>query len=79
MKKYILLLIVGGISLLSIGCQPPMNNNTVGEYMTIINIDGCEYISIEKYPNQSSAVLSVTHKGNCSNPIHIYKTNKLKK
>jgi hypothetical protein len=34
----------------------------------VINIDSCEYIYISRRPYGSD--FSVTHKGNCKNPIH---------
>lgn len=48
--------------------------------VTVINIDGCEYIQVwvESY-NYSTygggwyVKYALTHKGNCSNPIHNHK------
>ncbi len=43
---------------------------------TII-IEGCEYLVIENGTTaMSNYSIAITHKGNCSNPIHIY--NKVK-
>lgn len=38
-------------------------------------IDGCEYIECD-YGIFDNRVFSLTHKGNCSNPIHQYKAEK---
>jgi len=40
---------------------------------TIVKFDGCEYIENVIYANNKSTIL--THKGNCSNSIHL-KTEK---
>ena len=36
----------------------------------IITIDKCEYIYVSRRP--SGVEFSLTHKGNCSNSVHIY-------
>lgn len=41
------------------------NQNSFDEY-EVIDIDGCEYIMY----SSSYGYLQVTHKGDCSNPIH---------
>lgn len=41
------------------------------EERTIIEVDGCQYIRM--VTNTNSVLL--THKGNCNNPIHYFKTN----
>lgn len=38
----------------------------------VIVIDKCEYLMYRSY----NGVAEVTHKGNCSNPIHVYRTEK---
>jgi hypothetical protein len=41
---------------------------TQGNYSVVV-IDGCEYIECD-YGLLDQRVYSLTHKGNCSNPIH---------
>ena len=38
---------------------------------TVITIDGCEYIQYS-WPGYFSMEYSITHKGDCKNPIHNY-------
>lgn len=67
MKKLLLvpLLILG-----LIGCTPPPNKSNIidkSEYKILL-IDKCEYVYV------SGLYASVlTHKGDCKNPIHIYR------
>jgi hypothetical protein len=36
-------------------------------------IDGCEYLFYENgYPGNNAYSMTMCHKGNCKNPIHIY-------
>ncbi len=44
---------------------------SVPEY-TVVVIDGCEYLRLE----HTHGYASLTHKGNCKNPIHIYNGTK---
>ena len=37
---------------------------------TVRTIDGCEYIQIEQMIGFNSGIYSLTHKGDCKNPIH---------
>ena len=38
-----------------------------------IKIEGCQYIIVESsFKGSQSYSCAITHKGNCSNPIHIY-------
>lgn len=41
------------------------------EDYTVVEIDGCQYLRM--VTNTNSVLL--THKGNCTNPIHYFKTN----
>ncbi len=36
----------------------------------IITIDGCEYIEVKYCAGCNNGYYSLTHKGNCKNPIH---------
>lgn len=39
----------------------------------VVKYDGCEYIIYERGEQGSSSyAISITHKGNCRNPIHVY-------
>jgi len=46
------------------------------ERATVV-IDGCEYIETENF-NGEGVNTSLTHKGNCKNPIHHYVTPDVK-
>jgi prepilin-type N-terminal cleavage/methylation domain-containing protein len=44
-----------------------------GGYNYVIRtIDGCEYIEATWMTGYDRGLYSLTHKGNCSNPIHVY-------
>ena len=45
--------------------DPPKELNS--RYYKIVVVDGCEYITVGS-PGYSD--FAITHKGNCSNPIH---------
>ena len=47
------------------------NNKPIVEKYPVITIDGCEYIEVDK----GGSAYSITHKGNCSNPKHYFKSN----
>lgn len=63
---------VGLVCLSFVGCNPQTGdgNESVkyGDY-TIKVIDGCQYIEYD-YGFLDQRVYSLTHKGNCNNPIH---------
>lgn len=40
------------------------------KHHTVIEIDGCEYIFMDRSPVDGS--MAIAHKGNCSNPIHYH-------
>lgn len=69
MKKIIAIFIL----LTYVSCQTETDSNTVyskGNYSIRI-IDGCEYIQVENaYKSSNNYNYTLTHKGNCSNPIH---------
>jgi hypothetical protein len=50
-----------------VSCRKIEGTQTENREYVIITIDGCQYI---KPIYESSSTL--THKGNCNNPIHIY-------
>lgn len=50
------------------------HSDDYGNY-SIIKVDGCEYI--KGWGGTYHGGPFLTHKGNCSNPIHIYKTDSL--
>lgn len=41
-----------------------------GKGYTIKTIDGCEYIEVAYGTGRTDGYYSLTHKGNCKNPIH---------
>ena len=76
MKKIIALIILCSL----IGCNDipngkqinhPSNSNKPLHNFRLVDIDGCEYIEVDAGIAES-AVYSLTHKGNCKNPIHHY-------
>lgn len=64
MKK-IMFIIIGVAFML--GCSEKKNTKTVGG-VTVVTIDGCEYFKCNTY----GFAYVLTHKGNCTNSIHIY-------
>lgn len=40
------------------------------ENVEVVTIDSCEYIIIREDKDQNSSYGFMSHKGNCSNPIH---------
>lgn len=63
------------ISLLFIGCSDEnfkanLNAKAKSEKVTTVIKDGCEYIAFYTYGGN----VGFTHKGNCKNPIHYFKT-----
>jgi hypothetical protein len=69
---YLLLAAVTMTLLVVVGCEPPSGSVKPGgmDYR-IRTIDGCEYIEVD-YGVFAQRVYSLTHKGNCRNPIHHY-------
>ncbi len=59
---------LGGLVLLMFAIGYGINNtnekNTTNP--TVVTIEGCEYFSLTQY----YGYVTLTHKGNCSNPIH---------
>lgn len=64
------LLALAAVVLLLTGCKPPgiqedISTKPEGAYRVVV-LDGCEYLEGETY----RSYYSLTHKGNCSNPVH---------
>lgn len=57
---------------LGVGCSPPVfdNRQKTGSKYDIVTIDNCEYIEVDFVGGAYSRCYSLTHKGNCKNPIH---------
>ena len=55
------------------GCQRPEGPRTSGasKNYIVVSIDDCEYIECD-YGIFEQRVYSLTHKGNCTNKIHMY-------
>ncbi|WP_247233231.1 hypothetical protein [Telluribacter sp. SYSU D00476] len=66
-----LTLLLAGSALVFTSCfsQNTLRNNNVniGRY-DIAVIDGCQYIVVGR--NNRAETMSITHKGDCNNPIH---------
>lgn len=73
MKKILLLPFIA-IGITGCNMNPQFSSKDseqkIGDY-TIKTIDGCEYIEYD-VGIVDQRVYSLTHKGNCKNPIHIY-------
>jgi hypothetical protein len=41
--------------------------------LSIVKIDGCEYLIYEHSARSNQGFGFMSHKGNCSNPIHVYR------
>ena len=41
--------------------------------LEILTIDNCEYIVFKDYKGSNHGFGYMAHKGNCSNPIHVYR------
>ena len=63
------------LSLLCAGCKGSKTAEEVAKAPDITVIDGCEYITDQnRSSSYDSYSFAITHKGNCSNPIHVYNT-----
>jgi hypothetical protein len=61
-------------AIFTLGCgESPKAETRTGtkSNYSIVTIDGCEYIECD-YGIWDQRVYSLTHKGNCKNPIHIH-------
>lgn len=75
MRNVITCLLLLLSSLMLLGCEtPPGNRRSVAgsDYTKIVEIEGCEYIEFD-WGITDQRVYSLTHKGNCKNPIHACK------
>lgn len=50
-------------------CQPDYSNGKKPAAMRTVEIEGCEYLEYDS-GRADQRVYSLTHKGNCKNPIH---------
>jgi len=50
-------------------CQPDYSGGNKPHEMRTVEIEGCEYLEFDSGMG-STRVYSLTHKGNCKNPIH---------
>lgn len=63
----ILVVISALIGAFSLKTPQPTNNQTILNVSEeVVMIDGCEYLKIPSYMHH----YTLTHKGNCKNPIH---------
>lgn len=53
-----------------VACETPDGDRTKKEGYSILTIDGCEYIEVSSMIGSNNGYYSITHKGNCNNPIH---------
>jgi hypothetical protein len=64
MKAIFLLCLIG-----LIGCERRAPHRYQESDFQVIVIDGCQYLGLTSN-NSYGNMVSVTHKGNCNNPIH---------
>jgi hypothetical protein len=69
MKKLTILFIAVSIGMVGCGDKPEGEREEKSGYNILI-IDSCEYIEVSHSLGTQYAYYSLTHKGNCSNPIH---------
>jgi hypothetical protein len=93
MKRTIIIIFIS-ISILNYSCEqsPQKDEDSVVEHdaesiihnipegdLEILEIDGCEYIIYQDARNANLGYGYMAHKGNCKNPVHIYRdTNQFK-
>ena len=73
MKRILLAVVIGTM----FGCMPQSSGSVnIGNGFTERTIEGCQYIEYESGMNDTDThVYSITHKGNCTNPVHKCKCN----
>jgi hypothetical protein len=59
------------IALPAFGCVK--KEDIVSKHTNVTVIDGCQYLESAYALGTQQTLYSLTHKGNCNNPIHIYK------
>ena len=69
MKSFYIVVFMVTLSIL--GCDSTVKevNDSYGFDYSIVIIDGCEYIKVDEGVGHCR-FFSLTHKGNCKNPIH---------
>ena len=85
----ILIIAILGVLMTSTGCEQPKSPEVETELertaekiihdviigdVEIITLDGCEYLIYKKTKGNNQGFGFMSHKGNCKNPIHIYRT-----
>lgn len=84
-------LIIALMTLSNIGCDKTVEHRQLHEgaetverqihkipidKLEIVEVDGCEYIILKDKGTANQGFGYMAHKGNCKNPIHIYKSSK---
>lgn len=72
MKRVLIIVVIFALTL-ALACNPaPTGEKTTdsGKGYSVKVIDGCEYIEVSFALGVQSGYYSLTHKGNCKNPIH---------
>jgi len=67
MKTRLFILVL--LSIIAMGCEEKHKQRYTTDGFDVVVIDSCEYLEIKNY-NSNGYHYSVTHKGNCNNPIH---------
>ena len=72
MNRRVALLSLLGMAGLAAACAPVAGDSAVdtGLGYVIKVIDGCQYIEVASLLYTTAGFYSLTHKGNCNNPIH---------
>ena len=73
MKKILAIILVAFLCGCDDSVQPmTLTQDSDGREIKVVTIEGCEYFKLYTYGGN----YVYTHKGNCKNPIHIYKNNR---
>ncbi len=58
------------LGLFASSCETPKGPRDEKNGYAVVKIDSCEYIEVSSRLGMSSGYYSLTHKGNCRNPVH---------
>jgi hypothetical protein len=72
MNRRIALLSLIGLAGMAACTSPVTGDKEVdtGKGYVIKTIDGCQYLEVSSLIGANNGYYSITHKGNCNNPIH---------
>lgn len=81
LTSVLLVSLATGVGLIA-ACEPSGKNlgratSPSSDYQIVV-IEGCEYIEVARNLDFNNAAYSLTHKGNCKNPIHQHNKSETK-